>query len=206
MKPAHSKFSHLSFLCFCLACILLFWFAHISIAVFWITLPVVSALLILYSVFQTKLCISKCSISEGLVSLCAGIGLYLIFWIGNQLGNWIYPALFSQEVPLLYQSLQPQNLLSWILLFILIIPAEEIIWRGVVLEKLLYHMPKSCAVLCATALYMLSLVFSISPLLVLAGMMGGLLWSKLYTWRKNIILPLLSHLIFDLFLLVLLPL
>lgn len=198
------KTCNLSFIGFCITSILLLWLTHSLIDFFWILLPTVSLILILLSFTQASLRVSLCSIQEFIVAIGTGIGLYCLFWLGNQIGLRLFPLYFPEQVQLLYEALQPSSLLSWLLLFLIVIPGEEIVWRAVALEKLaLQPLP---AILLATALYMLSLIFSISPLLLLAALCGGILWGSLYLWKKNILLPLLSHLVFDLLLLVLFPL
>lgn len=206
MKHKKNLLHQQSFIYFTLASILLSWLAHLSIDCFWIVLPAVSFLLILFSFTQTKIHFSLCSFYEGLMAIFSGIALYVLFWVGNWIGTQLFSSAFSKEVQLLYQTLQPRNLLSWLLLFAVIIPGEEIIWRGVILEKMQQQFRTTYAILGATVLYMLSLIFSISPLLMLAGIGGGLLWGVLYAWKKNLMIPLLSHLIFDGLLLLIFPL
>ncbi|WP_237563613.1 CPBP family glutamic-type intramembrane protease [Halalkalibacter okhensis] len=45
-----------------------------------------------------------------------------------------------------------------------------------------------------------------SLLLVLAALFGGLLWSILYLKTRNILVPIISHIFFDILLLIVFPL
>ena len=194
------------FIIFCMIAICLFWYTHIHTQNFWFLLPLTSIVLLILVIPRANIKFSRIRLKTFGIATISGILLYILFYMGNKLFSFLFPVHFPLQVQLLYETLQPTTQWSWILLFILIIPAEEMIWRGYVqgfLEEKLYF---PFAILIATAIYVLSLFWAISPLLMLAGIFGGIMWGMLYVWSKNIYVPMISHMIFDLCLLILFPL
>jgi hypothetical protein len=92
-----------------------------------------------------------------------------------------------------------------VLLFI-IIPGEEIFWRGFVLKRLLNWLDAGSAVLAAAVLNAGAFYFTGFPVLMMAAFASGLLWGWLYIWKKSIPLVIVSHLTFNLLLLIIFPL
>ncbi|MGB8000878.1 MAG: CPBP family glutamic-type intramembrane protease [Anaerobacillus sp.] len=58
----------------------------------------------------------------------------------------------------------------------------------------------------ATLLYAVAHFYSSAPLLILAAIEEGIAWGWLYEKRGNFWVPLLSHILFDLLVLVIFPL
>ncbi|WP_051317316.1 CPBP family intramembrane glutamic endopeptidase [Ectobacillus panaciterrae] len=146
--------------------------------------------------------ISWLEISYGLVS---GTLLYLIF----ALGKWLIVALqlpLLQSLTELYQIVSPRVWWHYLVLFAIIIPGEELFWRGYIQRRLTRVIAPSLGILLSTLLYAAAHLSSGSLLLVIAALVGGVFWGGIYHRTGSIEMAILSHLMFDLLLLVLLPL
>jgi uncharacterized protein len=84
-----------------------------------------------------------------------------------------------------------------------VIAAEEIVWRGVVLELDARAVVRVALAAGAYAVAQLGLG---EPLLVLLGLGCGVAWSAARLWRDDLLTPLATHLVWDLFILFLFPL
>jgi uncharacterized protein len=131
--------------------------------------------------------------------------LYVLFLLGNFLLQ-IVDLPLKGTVSKLYKQMSPTEIWQYIVLFLIIIPGEEIFWRGFILKRLLKHMNWILSIVIATLLYTSVNIYSESSHLIIASMVAGILWSSLYVWKRSIPLLIVSHLVFDLLLLVLFPL
>lgn len=135
----------------------------------------------------------------------SGVSLFGLFYIGNTLLHMIDLPL-KGSVANLYKQMSPTQIWQYIVLFFIIIPGEEIFWRGYILKRLLGRLKILPSILLSTLLYTSVNMYSGSSHLILASIVAGLVWSSLYIWKRSIPLLIVSHLVFDLFLLVLFPL
>lgn len=141
-----------------------------------------------------------------LPGILSGIALYSIFFLGKQLTSMFSSALLG-ELMSLYEFVQPKATWHYALLFLLIIPGEEIFWRGFIQTSLSKFIESNhVTVIISSTLYATANLFTGSIMFIFATFISGLLWGYLYSWKKNIILNVLSHTIFNLFLLILFPL
>ncbi|MGN1402195.1 MAG: lysostaphin resistance A-like protein [Bacillus sp. (in: firmicutes)] len=135
----------------------------------------------------------------------SGLILYLLFFVGEYLINVLNMNGLAKEVASLYKKFSPEMLWHYIVLFLLVIPGEEIFWRGFVQKKLMTRFSPFRTIIFSTALYTLPLLYSTNNALIMAGIAGGLMWSALYQWKKNLPAVIASHLVFDFLLIILLP-
>lgn len=190
--------------CLSLAFFLLF-VSYFYLSLFWyVYTPSMACLMALALYFersfgQIRL---KATFTYGLLS---GIFMYIITWTASKALPAIFPPL-QLQLESLYTLLSPTDAWQYSALILLIIPGEEIFWRGLIEKRLLSYSTKGQAILLSTLLYTLPLIFSGNLLLVLAGIGGGLLWGFLYAWRQSLSMVILSHLVFDLLLLAIFPL
>ena len=84
-------------------------------------------------------------------------------------------------------------------------PAEELFWRGVVQGALRPRLGSRVAVLVSAGLSSLVLLFFQQPLLALAAFPTSLAWGLLAEWRKGLVAPWVSHALWDVLMIVLLP-
>ncbi|WP_162595840.1 CPBP family intramembrane glutamic endopeptidase [Bacillus sp. CGMCC 1.16541] len=135
--------------------------------------------------------------------MSSGVFLYLLFLIGSYV---LTPFSIEPYVDALYASIAPTTWWQHLALLLLIIPGEEIVWRGYLYKKLAFLSSPSLRILIATALYTSVHVYALNPLLLLAAIVGGIVWGTLYEKTKSLPFVIVSHLVFDLLLLYLFPL
>jgi len=174
-------------------------------SVFWYIFTASMLFLITYSILQEEMEDQqpfRIYITYGVIS---GVSLFGLFYLGNILIHMIDLPL-NGSVAKLYKQMSPTQIWQYIVLFLIIIPGEEIFWRGFILKRLLGRIKILPSILLSTLLYTSVNIYSGSSHLILASIVAGLVWSSLYIWKKSIPLLIVSHLVFDLFLLVLFPL
>ncbi|MGM7700781.1 lysostaphin resistance A-like protein [Pseudalkalibacillus sp. Hm43] len=174
-----------------------------SDAYFWIVFPLVQGVLLLFALVIKSAQLRFPSFKQWGIAIVSGIGIYGLFAIGKVLILAIVPSMF-ESLKDLYGLIQPKSIWHTILVFVLIIPAEEWFWRGYVQTRLQGSTPYR--VFLSVSLYALAHLASGSILLVLAAFFAGLIWAYLYEYSKSIIVPLVSHLVFDILLFVVFPL
>ncbi|WP_261132372.1 CPBP family intramembrane glutamic endopeptidase [Bacillus sp. Marseille-Q3570] len=170
---------------------------------FWVFFPLVQAGLLIFSILKGKISWNGLSIKNVLVAVGSGVFIYCFFAVGKLLVTLSIPSLFIQ-LENLYTMISPETWWHTLLVFVIIIPAEEWFWRGYVQNRL--HGTARFRVIVSVLLYGGAHLGSGSILLVLAAVFAGFAWAILYEKTKNIWLPLLSHLVFDLLLFMLFPL
>ncbi|MFS0824045.1 CPBP family intramembrane glutamic endopeptidase [Bacillus sp. 1P02SD] len=191
---------------------LLFILVHILLAIsflsdlpFWtmfsISFFLLSIAAIRYGHFDTK----NISISNIAISILSGLLMYGLFFIGKIGSELLFPNQIS-DVAALYMKVQPQLTWHFVALFLIIIPGEELFWRGYIQKKVEIHFEnKLLVIVISSLLYMSANIYTFNPLFLLATFAGGVVWGTLYMWKRNILLIILSHLVFNLFFLVLFP-
>ena len=140
--------------------------------------------------------------------ITSGILLYLIFFIGKWVLQFIYPPLLENLLDV-YNYVEPRAIWHYIILFTIIICGEELFWRGYIQSKVISLLPsksKVVGIILASLLYASVNLYGESSIFVLASVVGGLFWGFLYEWKRNMTLTILSHIVFDLCLIVLFPL
>lgn len=141
-----------------------------------------------------------------LYGIVSGVILYLLFWFADFLFDTIEIQYLINQVESLYRKFAPDKIWHHIVLILIIIPGEEFFWRGFVLKRLLKRTTMWTSIILSTLLYASVQLYSGALLLVLAALASGLVWGYLYAKKRSLPLVIISHLIFDLLLLVLFPL
>lgn len=134
----------------------------------------------------------------------SGILLYLIFYLGKLVMLLLFPESITQ-LEELYLLVAPKQNWHYVSLILVIIPGEELFWRGAVQEQV-EKLPIRYPILVAALLYMSAHIYAGALLLLVAAVFAGTVWGYLYKRTSNMIVPILSHLVFDLLLLVFFPL
>ncbi|MFC3884385.1 CPBP family intramembrane glutamic endopeptidase [Bacillus songklensis] len=168
---------------------------------FWFFFPVLYLLLI--SIAMKAGMPRKLSSKELAAGTLSGLILYGIF----AFGHWVLlflPFPIEGYVHGLYESIGPRE--GWQHgLLLLVIAGEELFWRLFVQKRLLGGGDMTKRILRATALYTSVHLYSFNPLLIMAAITGGIYWGWLHEKTNNIYVSIVSHLVFDLFLLYILP-
>lgn len=136
----------------------------------------------------------------------SGIIIYGVFALANMIFQWLDISTLTKDIAQLYKLYSPSQIWHYFVLFIIIIPGEEIFWRGFIQRKISNHFTVKTTIIISTILYTLPMIYSQNIALILAGLAAGAIWSLLYAWKKNLSLVIISHLLFDFLLLVVLPL
>lgn len=132
------------------------------------------------------------------IGLLAAATLYAIFYAGNEFSRILFPFASGniQDVYLLKQGASVWRI--GLLISLLIGPAEELIWRTFVQEKLSRHMTGLKAGLVTTFFYTAIHFGSGNVMLILAALVCGLFWGALYFRFKSVWANVISHTIWDL--------
>ncbi|WP_408010586.1 CPBP family intramembrane glutamic endopeptidase [Pseudalkalibacillus sp. A8] len=170
---------------------------------FWFLFPLVQGGLLLFALLLGKLMLKLPSKKQIAIGVGSGIVLYGLFAFGKLLVNVFMSGLF-EELENLYGLISPKIWWHTLIVFTIIIPAEEFFWRGYVQSRLSGSV--RFRLVLSVLLYALAHLASGSILLVLAALFAGIVWAILYEKTKNILVPLLSHLVFDILLFLAFPL
>ncbi|MCH1627817.1 CPBP family intramembrane glutamic endopeptidase [Ferdinandcohnia quinoae] len=172
---------------------------------FWIVFTLSFICLSIFATIFSKYDIKDTTISNISLGLLSGIGLYFVFLIGKQLASVIFP-IYLEDISHLYNSIAPVTWWHYIALFLIIIPGEELFWRGFIQKRLSQNLSSSgLSILSSAILYTSANLYAGNLLFLLATLVGGILWGALYVWKRNIVVNIISHLIFDLLLIVIFP-
>ncbi|MBM7704740.1 CPBP family intramembrane glutamic endopeptidase [Metabacillus iocasae] len=185
---------------FCLAH-LGFYLSFGNVTPFWYTFPIVYAALITLSRHSFRM--TQLSLLGWMLSVGSGLLLYGLFFIGSYL---LAPLAIDPYIDSLYTSIAPTKWWQHIALLFIIIPGEEIVWRGFLYKKLAFLSSPFIRIALATTLYTSVHLYALNPLLLLAAVVGGAVWGYLYEKTKRLSFVIISHLVFDFLLLYLLPL
>jgi membrane protease YdiL (CAAX protease family) len=124
------------------------------------------------------------------IGVAMTLATYPVFHLA---ARWI-PGLDSY-VGALYRSAATAPLhveLGWVAV---IIVAEELLWRGCVLEALERKLPATPALLACVAVYTLAQLGSGSWVVGAMAAVCGLIWTLERKWTDSLLAPLISHLI-----------
>ncbi|WP_349410144.1 CPBP family intramembrane glutamic endopeptidase [Pseudalkalibacillus sp. SCS-8] len=170
---------------------------------FWLLFPIVQGGLLLYAWWKARPSLGAPKAQQIFLAVVSGVFLYGLFAFGKTVVLSMAPTLF-EELGALYGLIQPKTIWHTLLVFVLIIPAEEWFWRGFVQSSL----PGSSVfrIGVAVTLYAAAHIASGSLLLVAAALVAGLFWGILYEYTQSLLPALISHWIFDLFFFLLFPL
>lgn len=173
--------------------------------VFWFLFPL--AMTILFAIAYSRLGMDhqRFGFVAALYGVLSGILLYLVFAIGKSLIIWLKLPLL-QELAFLYQTVSPSAWWHYVLLTVIIIPGEEFFWRGYIQKRLRSRFTPIQSILLSALLYSAIHLIGGNILLGIAALAGGISWGFLMHHTNSMRTVILSHLIFDFFLLVLFPL
>lgn len=184
---------------------LLMYFTFQNKAIFWYMFTATMLLLMSYAIFHLKTD-DKCSfLTYSIYGVTSGMVLFALFWLGNLLIDFFHLP-FSSEISRLYRSFSPSQIWHYFLLFLFIIPGEELFWRGFVQKNLTAtKLNVKNGVIIAAVLYASVQLYSGYFIHFFAALIAGLFWGFLYAWKRSMHMLIISHLVFDLFIFVLFP-
>lgn len=184
---------------------LLLFFTFQDKAVFWYIFTATMLLLISYSILHEEIEDHVRLLTYLSLGAISGAILFAVFFVGNLLIQLLNLP-FSAEITSLYNRLSPSVLWHYIVLLLVIIPGEEIFWRGFIQKRIQKASSVNVGIFISSLLYASAHIYSGSIMLPFAALVSGIFWGYLYAWKKSLPLVIVSHLIFDLFLFVIYPL
>ncbi len=141
----------------------------------------------------------------GIVGLMVALAMSMATWLLYPLSVDFVPAI-GVEVPKLYALLRQFPGPVWALpVLVLVVAAEELVWRGLAIDVFSKSLGPSRAVVLAALVYVLPQIAFRSPLLVIVALLCGLVWGALRMWTRGLLAPLIAHLTWDLLVFVLFP-
>jgi CAAX amino terminal protease family. len=181
---------------------LLLYFTFDNPKVFWYILTGSTLFLISYAVINEDLDDTLPVIRYLPIGIVSGILLYLLIWAGYEALQRLGIHFLSVGVLHLYEGYAPKILWHYILLVLVIVPGEEIFWRGFILKRISSQTDASLSLVLASLLYAFAYAWSGVFVLVLAAAICGLFWGYLYFRWRSLPLSVISHLTFDILLFV----
>ncbi len=183
----------------------LYHLAFENTAIFWYMytfaiLVLMSIALVNYSVFD-ELKTWK-SLIYGLVF---GTAIYAVLAIGYLIFDAL-PLNVEGPVAALQTLFAPTSIWHYLLLMFVIVPGEELFWRGYIQQQLKKYMRLPFAIVGASLLFGAALAFSGFWPGVVAGIVAGMLLGLLYEWKRSMPLLIITHLVVLVFLFIILPL
>lgn len=184
---------------------LLIYVAFDSKGVFWYLYTASLLFLISYSIISERIEDHATAKQYFLFGMLSGVSLYGLFFVGDWLFS-LLPGSFDKQIINIYKLFSPEWIWHYFVLIFIIIPGEEIFWRGFIQKRLLRYMNMKVAILLSAALNASAYIFSGYSILIIAAFISALVWGSLYAWKRSMPLVIISHLTFDLLLLIIWPL
>ncbi len=139
------------------------------------------------------------------IGLLSAFILYLVFFAGNYLSRrWFDFA--GSGIERVYQFKGNASGIRIALLMILLIgPGEEIFWRGYLQRKISQKTGKWTGLILALILYTGVHVFTGNFMLIMAALICGFFWGWMYLKYNSMLINVVSHTIWDIFVFLILP-
>lgn len=173
-------------------------------AIFWYMFTATMLILISYSILNERAEEKTPLIKNSFYGILSGIVIFVLFWAGNFIIN-LFDLPFSNEVSKLYRNFSPTTIWHYLVLLLIIVPGEEIFWRGFVQRRLSRQLGITVSIIISTILYASVQMYSGYTIHIFAAIVAGLFWGTIYARKKSLPLVIVSHFIFDLCLFILFP-
>ncbi len=137
-------------------------------------------------------------ISDILLGVALAAALWGIFWLGEFLSTLLFDFARPQ-VDMIYGMKEGENPLVLTLLMLLIIgPAEEIFWRGLIQNRLSARWNPNIGFILTTLVYGLVHLPKFNFMLIMAAMVAGFIWGLAYRFLPNRLgAIIISHALWD---------
>lgn len=138
-----------------------------------------------------------------------GVALAAVLYVGSRAVLWAmcggFSTLLCEPLTRIYATFGQGSLGAALALALVIAPAEELFWRGVLQQALRPRLGRvGCALVSAVLSSLVLLAFG-EPLLALAAFPTSLAWGLLAEWRRGLVAPWVSHSLWDVLIVILLP-
>jgi uncharacterized protein len=146
----------------------------------------------------------KLSILYVVSGLVAGAALYGLSLLGLALLSRVWPG-WETHARTLYAWRVGHSPLFIGITLVMIVLAEEVLWRGVVARYLMERHGTGAGIFYAAVIYALAHAATLNPALLLAALGCGAYWGFLYAATDDLVTPTVAHLLWDILLLFLFP-
>lgn len=184
---------------------ILLYFSFDHKKVFWYIFTASMLFLISYAIVHEEIENESSFSVNFFYGIISGALLFGIFFLGDFIIDKLNLP-FQKEVSRLYKQLSPKGWWHYAILLLIIVPGEEIFWRGFIQKRLEKITTMKASIIIASLLYASAHFYSGTVVLPLAALICGLFWGILYSWKKSIPLVIVSHLVFSLCLFLIFPL
>lgn len=174
-------------------------------AVFWYMYTFSILVLMSIAMLYTKILDEMPTWKSLIYGLVFGGLIYALIAGGFQLMQWS-PLTVEKSVRSFLNTNAPASIWHYLLLMFLIVPGEEIFWRGFVQQELKKYMSLKWTILLSSALFALAIGISGFWLGALAGLAAGLVLGGLYEWKRSMPLLIITHLVMIVLLFLIAPL
>jgi membrane protease YdiL (CAAX protease family) len=144
------------------------------------------------------------TLSRILLGLAGGAVLYGLTRLGVLILKPLWPAWESHARTLSAWKSGSSTLFLAVTL-VMIILAEEALWRGVVARFAMGRLGRALGIVAGAALYAAAHAVTLNPLLIAAAFGCGLYWGILYAATDDLTAPIVSHLVWDVMVMFVLP-
>ncbi|MDQ0270684.1 CPBP family intramembrane glutamic endopeptidase [Cytobacillus purgationiresistens] len=183
----------------------LMYFTFMDRSIFWYMFTATMLCLISYSILNEEIDDEQTFGTYFIYGVFSGLLLYVIFWTGYAIID-ILNLPFLNSISSLYGRYAPSNIWQYIVLLFILVPGEEIFWRGFIQKRVMKYTTVTTAVFISSLLYASVNLYSGYWILAIAALVGGIFWGYLYAWKRSIPLLIVSHIVFDLVLFIIFPL
>ncbi|WP_338469990.1 type II CAAX endopeptidase family protein [Niallia sp. XMNu-256] len=173
-------------------------------ATFWYMFTGAMLILISYSILNEKADVHTTFIKNTFYGILSGFVLFFIFLLGN-LTIEFFNIPLKREITGLYRYFAPSSFWHYLILFLVIVPGEEIFWRGFIQKRLERKHDVRFAIILSTILYASIQIYSGYIIHIIAALFGGIFWGALYSWKRSIRINIISHIVFSVCLFILFP-
>lgn len=166
---------------------------------FWTRAAVAGAAIGIYALVALRSSLAELfavTLADVAIGVVGAAVLWAVFWIGDRIVTRLFPRL-SSEVDDLYAVRGETKASRMPLVLAVIGPAEEIFWRGLIQSR--------AGIVVALVAYALVHIWERKPILLLAAVVGGAFWGAIFAWTGTLVAPILSHLLWDLAIIVWFP-
>lgn len=176
---------------------LAFWLYNWSFentAIFWYMYTFAILVLMSIALVYSKIADELPTWKSMLFGLGYGTFIYGIIVLGYLLLQ-IFPVHIESSVSRFLSAFAPTTIWHYLLLMFIIVPGEEIFWRGFVLQRLKQYMPTAAAIVFSAILFGLALGLGGFWPGQLAGLAAGLVLGAIYEWKRSMPLIIIAHLV-----------
>ena len=184
---------------------LLLFFTFQDKAIFWYIFSASMLVLISLSLAKESIDNSVSIWNTVLIGSASGVLLFSFFWVGNHLFNF-FDLPLTRQVTALYKWYAPKETWHYFVLMLIIAPGEEIFWRGYIQKRLLVYSRSWMSIPISALMYASAHLYADYWMLAFSALFAGVFWGWLYWWKRSLPLVIVSHLIYDFFLFITLPL